>query len=200
MQSRDNRTFVWDVCSTVIWPDTRTEVVSLWYLGCTNLETKSHRQDAGSYNVDWLGHHLTKQQLCLDASKHKSVCVSTCGRITDYCNFDHSVFLRTPWLGIRQAKQPQSPGPQLKITWERRGVWTRSATLFLSHLLFHLRCCGALDHTANKIRMLGEPHSAGSLCVRVFGTDLITENSCKTNYTENSTVCGRKGGRGGQPE
>lgn len=63
--------------------------------------------------------------------------------------------------------------------------------LLLSHPLFQLRCGTALRRTANKIRMLSEPHPAGTLCVSVWKLDLITANSCKRNYAENSTVCGR---------
>lgn len=75
---------------------------------------------------------------------------------------------------------------------ETRGH-TRSIKLFLSHLLFQLRCGSALHHTANKIRMLSEPHPAGTLCVSVWNLDLIIENSCKRNDTENSSVCGSEG-------
>lgn len=116
----------------------------------------------------------------METSLDQTAALCGCDRVCVYLCPHTWQSERLPWLRSQGYPQctvagrpgPPSPGgPRLRITWEGPGV-EPGALLSLSpsvpsFLSFLRRCGRALHRTANKIRLRGGPHPAGSSSVYV---------------------------------
>lgn len=135
-----------------------------WFMNGSVSVSKPH---IGGCNVDWLRHNLIRQQLCMGAIQHTSDCAHTW--LNEWLSWHWLEGYPQCTMGKHQASETTTEPWTMSQdnVRETRGRNQSTALSVPSFLSFVLRCGCALHRTANKIRLRGGPHPAGSLYVCV---------------------------------